>query len=320
MRGYGFPFRMREWRWKLAGHHSRPLPPEFVEPLRGAKALEIGGPSAIFRSDGRLPVYSLVARLDGCNFAADTVWDAAAGTEYRPEGDEPTGRQWILEAANLEGLSTGSYDALLASHVIEHLANPLRALEEWRRVVRPGGHLLLVIPHKEGTFDHRRPVTTLEHLVEDHRRGVGEDDQTHLEEVLALHDLGRDPELSDREELEGRSRDNLRYRAMHHHVFTTGSALALLDRAALRIVAVEPRWRHDICVLASVPQPGRRPDNRSQLDGDASWLRKTPFRADRRSAGAMPPAPGPPREEARASTGADRGDGPAAEPRSARTS
>ncbi|MGP4088738.1 class I SAM-dependent methyltransferase [Streptomyces sp. KR55] len=42
---------------------------------------------------------------------------------------------------------TGSADAVLFSEVIEHLVDPDTALEEIRRVLRPGGHLMLSTPN-----------------------------------------------------------------------------------------------------------------------------------------------------------------------------
>lgn len=40
-----------------------------------------------------------------------------------------------------------AFDALIAQHVIEHLPNVAVALDEWRRVLRVGGHLALVTPN-----------------------------------------------------------------------------------------------------------------------------------------------------------------------------
>ena len=41
----------------------------------------------------------------------------------------------------------GSFDAVVAQHLIEHLIEPESALGEWRRVLRPGGRLVLVTPN-----------------------------------------------------------------------------------------------------------------------------------------------------------------------------
>jgi ubiquinone/menaquinone biosynthesis C-methylase UbiE len=43
-----------------------------------------------------------------------------------------------------------SFDRLIAAHVLEHLPEPHRALKEWRRVVRPGGAISILIPTDPG--------------------------------------------------------------------------------------------------------------------------------------------------------------------------
>lgn len=40
-----------------------------------------------------------------------------------------------------------SFDALQAVHVIEHVADVVRAMEEFHRLVRPGGEVFLATPH-----------------------------------------------------------------------------------------------------------------------------------------------------------------------------
>lgn len=273
--------RLRALRFRAAGHTRRPLPGAFLEPLRGALALELGGPSAVFAAGGLLPAYPVLERIDGVQFCAETVWHGTmdAGRYTLPDGTAK-GTLWILDAGDLHEIADSSYDAVLSSHVVEHLANPLRALAEWRRVVRLGGHLLMVAPHKEGTFDHRRPLTPLAHLVQDEHRGTGEDDLTHLEETLALHDFARD--VTDPATHAAWCRDNLTHRAIHHHTFTTPSLLAMLDHAGLELLAAEARWPHDIYVLARFPGGGtQRPDNARFLGPRARAARRSPFGSDR---------------------------------------
>ena len=42
-------------------------------------------------------------------------------------------------------------DYVVASHVLEHVANPIAALAECYRVIRPGGILYLVVPDRRAT-------------------------------------------------------------------------------------------------------------------------------------------------------------------------
>jgi SAM-dependent methyltransferase len=272
----GLPEKLRELRWRAAGHYSRPLPGEFTQALRGARGLEIGGPSAVFTATGLLPLYPLLEAIDGVQWATETAWhdlDAALG--YCPEGTR-RGELHVLDGVDPVGLADGSYDVVMSSHVLEHIANPLRALAAWRRVTRPTGHLLLVAPQMSGTFDHRRALTSLEHTVEDFERGVDEDDLTHVEETLRLHDRTRDGEAGDGEQWAAQRRSNPRTRLLHHHTFTTPSLLALLDHAGVELLAAETRFPHDIYVLGRWPETSDRADNVAFLAG----RRSSPFRTD----------------------------------------
>lgn len=73
-------------------------------------------------------------------------------------------------------------DYVLASHVLEHVANPIAALEEWYRVVRPGGVIYLIVPNRLAAFDHDRALTTVDHFFADHRAGTTARDATHIDE------------------------------------------------------------------------------------------------------------------------------------------
>jgi SAM-dependent methyltransferase len=61
-----------------------------------------------------------------------------------------------------------SYDFVVSSHVLEHFVNPIKAIVEWFRIIRPGGIIFMIVPDKERTFDRDRDRTTLGHLEADY--------------------------------------------------------------------------------------------------------------------------------------------------------
>ena len=208
---------------------------------REACALEIGGPSRVFGARGMLPVYPRLARVDNINFAAETAWEQSLrdGSPFLCQPGRSAGTQWLREATALEQLADHRYDLVLSSHCLEHVANPLAALREWRRVTRPDGRLVLVLPDREKTFDHRRPVTTLAHLRDDCAARIGEDDRTHIDEVIALHDRTRDPAAGSAEEFRARCEQNAVNRCLHHHVFDLELAAAALRETGWEPLALE---------------------------------------------------------------------------------
>jgi SAM-dependent methyltransferase len=62
----------------------------------------------------------------------------------------------------------GTQDYVLSSHVLEHFFDPLAAILEWQRVLRVGGILFMIVPHRERTFDKERPRTSLRELIDRH--------------------------------------------------------------------------------------------------------------------------------------------------------
>ncbi len=148
----------------------------------------------------------------------------------------PRGRQYVAEASDLSPVASGRYDFVLSSHVLEHSANSLKALRELLRSLRDN-ELLVLLPHREGTFDHRRPVTSLAHLLADEVANMGEDDMTHFEEIIALHDLARDPEAGTPEQFRERSRNNHENRCFHHHVFDMQRVVEVLDHSGVQLLA-----------------------------------------------------------------------------------
>lgn len=62
-----------------------------------------------------------------------------------------------------------AWDFVLSSHVIEHFFDPMNTIKEWLRVIKKGGYLFMIIPHKERTFDCDREITTLQELIDRHK-------------------------------------------------------------------------------------------------------------------------------------------------------
>ncbi|HQN16668.1 MAG TPA: methyltransferase domain-containing protein [Bacteroidales bacterium] len=62
-------------------------------------------------------------------------------------------------------LDDNSVDFVISSHVIEHIFDPIKALGEWARVVRPGGYILTIAPITEFVPGENRPTTSFDELL-----------------------------------------------------------------------------------------------------------------------------------------------------------
>ncbi len=221
------------------------------ELVRDGSGIEIGGPSSIFAWGGLIPVYPHARRIDNVNFASKTIWEDATkeGDTFHFYSRKAPGQQFIGEGADL-GVT--------------------------------GGALVLVVPARDGAFDHRRPLTTMSHLVEDFEANKDEDDLTHLEEVLRLHDLSRDPGVTDAGAFRERAERNAEFRSIHHHVFDTRLAVRVVFHAGFEVVAAEPLEPYHIVVLAGKPLDGiaAKPLDESAL---REALRESPFQSDHQS-------------------------------------
>lgn len=251
--------------------------------VAGQSGLEIGGPSFGFGPKGFLPIYSAVAQLDNCNFDFDTVWEGriSEGLTFQFDSSKPKGRQYVAEATDLKMIQDKTYDFVISCHALEHSANPLRVLNEWVRVLKDNGRAVLILPHKEETFDRRRPLTTLQHLIDDLKKNTGEDDLTHLPEVLALTDVDRDWGTVDFDAFKKRCENNFKNRCIHHHVFGTSLVIQMLDYVGLQVVSAESLLPFHSIVSARKVAPGETPRNEPFLSRAAAWRKLSPFKIDR---------------------------------------
>lgn len=210
------PKILLDFYWKIK--YTRKKLPNYENLFSGKRGLEIGGPSLIFKT--LIPIYQNIDSLDGVNFSNQTIWEGAInkGKNFN-YFKKNTGVQYIAEATHLGCIRSDSYDFVISSNCLEHVANPLQAINEWKRVIKTGGYLLLVLPKKDSNFDFKRPYTNFDHLLADYMGNISESDMTHIDEILSMHDITKDHGVDNFEDFEKRSKDNFNNRCMHHHVF-----------------------------------------------------------------------------------------------------
>ncbi len=98
------------------------------------------------------------------------------------KGEVLTSIDIIDDGEKLSSFADESIDFIIASHFLEHCQDPIGTLENFNRVLRQEGHVLLAIPDKRYTFDKERPTTTLNHLCTDHKEGPEVSREAHFEE------------------------------------------------------------------------------------------------------------------------------------------
>ena len=127
-------------------------------------------------------------------------------------------------AEDLSAFKDESLDFVIANHLLEHLEDPISGLREFHRVLRPGGVLYLALPDPRVSFDHDRPLTTVEHLLEEHRSGPEVNRRSHYEEYAANVDKAPSP---------ARRADELMARnySIHFHVWRPETFLEFLFAA-----------------------------------------------------------------------------------------
>lgn len=134
----------------------------------------------------------------------------------------------VDDAEHLHSFADASLDFVVANHVLEHTEDPLGTLQNFLRVLRPGGVLLLTLPDARYTFDVARPRTTLEHILHDHEAGPDSSRREHYEECARIVD-GLSAQALERRvaELEAA------HERIHFHVWELESFLEMLPAFGL---------------------------------------------------------------------------------------
>lgn len=87
--------------------------------------------------EGFFEKYTRGSGLD-VGYGGDLVAPNAVGFDFE-HGD----------AQYLSNIKNDEYDFVYSSHTLEHMQNPAVAIKNWFRVVKPGGFLILYIPHRD---------------------------------------------------------------------------------------------------------------------------------------------------------------------------
>lgn len=221
---------------------------EYLAGFAGKSGVEIGGPSLVFKH--YFPIYKQIKALDGVNFSNQTHWEGyiTEGNTYKFFKNK-TGYQYISDGTELSQIDDKKYDFLLSSHCLEHIANPLKALKEWHRILKDDGALFLILPNKIGNFDRHRPITTFEHILEDYNAQMTEDDLTHIEEVIALTDFVQNMSETEKEDFRQQCLDNFNNRYLHHHVFDLALMQKMMDFIGFECIQKDENT-YNLCLLA----------------------------------------------------------------------
>jgi SAM-dependent methyltransferase len=137
----------------------------------------------------------------------------------------------VDDGEKLATIADASQDFVIANHFFEHCQDPIASFQNFMRVLKTGGVLFMAVPDKRYTFDLRRPVTPLAHMVRDHDEGPGWSRVGHFHEwVRLVHGASDDKEVS-RQVTDLLTRDY----SIHYHVWTQKEFLELLLELRKRV-------------------------------------------------------------------------------------
>lgn len=133
----------------------------FVNGDKNIVELGCGGVKTIERSFGVdwVPKGEPIAYLGGVLSVADLVWDVS--------DDLP--------------LEDNSQDVVIARHILEHMVNSVGTIKKWKRIIRPGGKLIVAVPDEK--------VTQSIPLNQEHIHGFTRESMRDLMEVCGLREI-----------------------------------------------------------------------------------------------------------------------------------
>jgi SAM-dependent methyltransferase len=194
----------------------------------------------------------------------------------------------------LTTIAEASQDFIIANHFLEHTENPIGTIQTHLGKLKPGGILFYAVPDKRFTFDFKRPVTPLEHMVADYEQGPERSRAEHYEQWVGGVP-GEIHEGASTEEIVARARklDAEDY-SIHMHVWTQAEFLAMVLEVRARTEGafdIEAAARQGIEFMVVLRKAGPLPpvSLRQRATGRSRQLRqraRRALRAARRGTGA----------------------------------
>ncbi len=214
-----------------------------------------------------------------------TTAELAAAYDEDVAGRELAEVDLVDDGETLAKVAAESQDFIVANHFLEHTGDPIGTIANHLAKLRPGGVLFYAVADKRYTFDFRREVTTLEHLIRDHEEGPEVSRRAHYDEWV-LQVTGTDAERARPDWPESAAEIARALEAEDYsirtHVFTEASFLALLLHCRERFdegFEIEATCRDGDECVAVLRRAGAWPVRRSsaptaaELNAEAAALR-----------------------------------------------
>lgn len=132
----------------------------------------------------------------------------------------------VDDGEKLTKFKNNSLDFIIANHFLEHCLDPIGTIINMYKKLRKNGVIYLGIPDKRYTFDIKRPLTTYDHLLDEHKDKTKQ--KYRKEHTLEYVRLGDEKNVTD---VEKRAQEILDsgYR-IHYHVWTQREMTELFAR------------------------------------------------------------------------------------------
>lgn len=137
--------------------------------VRNRDGLEIGGPSNCNN------IYNNINKLDNITIFKN------GEREYNIK-NKKLGVEYVKDTTNLTNIKNNTYDFILVSNTLEYIANPIKAIKEWLRILKQNGFIIMIFDNISETDDNK---FHLKKIIENYEKNIGEDDLSVLPSILS---------------------------------------------------------------------------------------------------------------------------------------